>query len=534
MVCVTPSRHPAPGARPGPLPGPGAMMLLAVALLSVALLSAGVRPAVAQILPDLPELDIVAADGGKQVFEGVVDALQARNGPGVRANLVYAGAATAQRSFCQGGRGPDILLTIRRMSSHAQSDCASGDAQDVAEVELGRGALVLAVRAGSALKAVSSYQVYLALARDVPAGEEFRRNTAVRWSDVDAALPPQDIRFQLPPRQDGGRAMFDALVMQRGCRKEKLVKLIFVADYRTSRCITTRLDRVREIPREQAERALLDAPDGTVGIIPYRALVQSGGRLVPLTLDGETPTPDSIAQVMYDLSISYWMYVRRGRLGDDPTMQAAAARALAWARSDAVTGPGGLVASFGLLPVPAKERVSEESQSVGGSIVSTAGWVASGFGAGLGSLAGMLGFAYGDFEPTDSDRSVDLTTLMDIAGFKVKSLETSFGLIPGATMVFGIARELSAADREFLERTMDEDARRRPGMLSAVQRRIVQTIMDVNSTKGYQVGKVEIDLFPLPSVTLTVTPVNSPLSEDATTILRAIERVQDRISESDR
>ncbi len=123
---------------------------------------------------------------------------------------------------------------------------------------------------------------------------------------------------------------------------------------------------------------------------------------------------------------------------------------------------------------------------------------------------------------------------MDIAGFKIKSFETKVGIIPGADMTFGIAREMSHGDLLYLERTLYRDWQQRPGLLSAIQRRIVRTVIDVSSTEGYQVSKVEISFFPLPSVTLVVTPSAEIMGPETTMVMQAIERVQDRLSEIER
>ncbi len=150
------------------------------------------------------------------------------------------------------------------------------------------------------------------------------------------------------------------------------------------------------------------------------------------------------------------------------------------------------------------------------------------------SLWSLAGIEVGDLNPPDQANSIDLTKLMDIAGYKIKQIETTFGLIPGADLSFGIAREMSQADQEYLERTLERDLRRRPGLLSAIQRRIVRTIIDVSSTAGYEVSKVDISLFPLPSVSLVVTPSAPIISPETTLLMQAIERVQDRISETAR
>ena len=94
---------------------------------------------------------------------------------------------------------------------------------------------------------------------------------------------------------------------------------------------------------------------------------------------------------------------------------------------------------------------------------------------------------------------------------------------------------MSQGDHYYLERTLFQDSRRRPGLLSAIQRRIVEAIITVSSTKGYQVSNVDISLFPLPAVTLSVTPSEAPpLSPETTMVMQALERVQERLSENGR
>jgi phosphate transport system substrate-binding protein len=531
-------RNPAPQAMPWRALT-GALAALAVLLgLGVAVHAAAAE---APSAPEPAVLRIVAASGDKAIFDRLFDEMKASAGPAVRPELVQANALAAFRAFCQEphgldahGRGPDILLTMRRISSQLVADCAGNDAAPMAVIELGRGALVLAMRSESVPMRLTSLQVYLALARDVPYRDEFRRNTAIRWSDIDRALPAQDIRFQLPPREDGSRAMFEQLVQEAGCRRERQVKLIFSAEHRTARCVTTRVDRVREIPREQAVRALLEAPEGTVGVLSYLDVAQSGGKLVAITLDGVEPTADSIVQATYDVSASYWLYARRGQPGVVPAVEEALARIATRASSEAVIGPGGLLAGLGLVPLLADERAAQRavpsSETRAYGMASMLGRAA----AAIGGMWGLTGISYGELNPSPTAEAVDLTTLMDIAGYKVQELETTFGIIPGAGMTFGIAREMSAADQEYLERTLYRDARRRPNLLSAIQRRIVRTIIDVSSTDGYAVSKVDISLFPLPGVRLVVTPGDAALSSEATTLMRAIERVQDRITETAR
>ena len=477
---------------------------------------------------------IIEYGGDRAVLDGLIDDLMANSGPEVRTEATRSASLAGYRAFCQqtGGRGPDILLTTRRLARRVASVCAGTDARPMVEIELGHGAMVLAVRRGSALSRLTSQQVYLALARDVPYRDEFRRNTAVRWSDIDRSLPAQDVRFQLPPRDDGSRAMFETLVLQGGCRKEALVKGIFSAQDRTARCVTIRVDRVREIRRDQAVQELLEAPEGTVGVLSYPELARSGGALVAIELDGVAPTSETIEQGSYNLSDSDWMYVRRGQQGSDPAVDEALTRQIARAESEAMIGPDGVLERLGLVPLPADQRAAQraaESASTGYSfgIGGLFSWIGSAFG----SLWGLTGVSFGEINPPDTTESIDLTKLMDIAGYKIKEFETKFGIIPDAGMTFGIAREMSDADLEYLERTLYRDSHRRTGLLSAVQRRIVRTIIDVSSTEGYEVSKVDIDLFPLPSVKLVVTPAAVVMGPETTLLMRAIDHLNDHMNE---
>ena len=424
----------------------GAVTLAALAVLALAQLAPASADTAASALP---QLRILEFGGGRGIFDALSAGLLANAGPAVQGTVDH-GSFAAFRAFCDGpdGTGPDILLTTWRVSGHDQSSCSSHDSQPMAELELGRGALVLVVRRGSDLTALTSQQVYLALARDIPYRGEFRRNTAIRWSDIDRSLPAEDIRFQLPPREAGGRSLFDALVLEAGCRQEPLVMQIFLAQPRTARCVTTRVDRVREVPHDQAVRELLEAPEGTVGVLAYADLAKTGGALVPLALDGVMPTDQTILDDAYGVAGSYWMYVRRGQPGSSPVVNNALTNLIALADSEEMIGPNGVLSSIGMLPLPSDQREAQVDAMSGRDTSyygfgTVAGWVATIAERAL-TLAGL---SYGEIETPTNAQSIDLTKLMGIAGFKIKDFETSIGIIPSAGMTFGIVRQMSAGDQ---------------------------------------------------------------------------------------
>ncbi|MBU8536964.1 hypothetical protein [Falsiroseomonas tokyonensis] len=123
----------------------------------------------------------------------------------------------------------------------------------------------------------------------------------------------------------------------------------------------------------------------------------------------------------------------------------------------------------------------------------------------------------------------DFTWLMDISGYKLKEIESSIGLIPTFGLTFGQARELTEADRDYVERMLERHAQRNPGPLAVVQRTIVRGILDATEIGGFTVDKVDVDLFPLPRVKFVLSPTDAPLGLEASRILRAIDRLNARV-----
>jgi hypothetical protein len=126
-------------------------------------------------------------------------------------------------------------------------------------------------------------------------------------------------------------------------------------------------------------------------------------------------------------------------------------------------------------------------------------------------------------------QSEDFTWLMDIAGYKLKEIESSVSLIPSISLTFAMARELTEADREYVERMLDRHARNHAGPMAAIQRTIVRGILDASELGTFAVEKVEVDLFPLPKVKFVLAPIDAPLGLEASRIMRAIDRLNARV-----
>ncbi|GGI98996.1 hypothetical protein [Neoroseomonas lacus] len=123
----------------------------------------------------------------------------------------------------------------------------------------------------------------------------------------------------------------------------------------------------------------------------------------------------------------------------------------------------------------------------------------------------------------------DFVALMETAGYGLREIETSIGLIPGSRMTFGQARELTDADRDYIERQLERHAQRQGGPLSRVQRAIVGAVVAASEIGDLSVERVEIDLFPLPQIKMALVPRDAPMSLEAGRLIRSIDRLGEQL-----
>jgi hypothetical protein len=178
-----------------------------------------------------------------------------------------------------------------------------------------------------------------------------------------------------------------------------------------------------------------------------------------------------------------------------------------------------------VIPTPLQDLPSDDSVMARAERLWSGVIDAFGFGFGTGSLTR----GHAALQQRQQARD-DFAWLMDIAGYKLKEIESSVSLLPSLSLTFGQARELTEVDREYVERMLERHALRYPGPLAAMQRTIVRGVMDAGELEHFAVDKVEVDLFPLPRVKFQLTPSDAPLGIEASRILRAIDRLNQRVT----
>jgi hypothetical protein len=109
------------------------------------------------------------------------------------------------------------------------------------------------------------------------------------------------------------------------------------------------------------------------------------------------------------------------------------------------------------------------------------------------------------------------------AGYALSEIDMSVGLIPDIKLTFQVVRELSEADRNALERSLEIDDKRVAGVTAMAQRQIIRTLLAVSKSEEMRVGKLIIGILPLPSADFTIEPADAPLGEEHNALLQAIK-----------
>lgn len=334
-------------------------------LVASVLLLPGTAPAQPQqsaVLRD--RLHIVSSGSSHAVTEALVNAFSHRYSDVLPPRMEIVGSAAALDRFCAGVgvNTPDLALTSRRIPRTVAETCAANGVTDIVEVQIGLGAVVMAMRRGEAIPNLTTRQIYAALAAEYAVEDEFRPNPLNTWSDLSSTLPAEPIRAVIPDRASGTRGLFNDFIMEGGCREVKAIRLIFSAPFRVQRCITLRADnRIREVPSDTVPAAILESPAGTIGAISYAQLLESGGNLVAVALNGTLPTAATIANGDYDVTRTIYLYAKRQHSRNEQGV--GVVRGIREFTADAVAeatgGPGGLLTHHGLVPLAPADRARQ-------------------------------------------------------------------------------------------------------------------------------------------------------------------------------
>ncbi len=269
------------------------------------------------------------------------------------------GSGGGLKLFC-GGIGtqhPDITNASRRIKKSEVERCGKNGVTGVTEVKIGYDGIVMANSKKASRLEISRKHLFLALAKDVPAGEgKLIPNPNKTWKDVDPSLPDVKIEVLGPPPTSGTRDAFAELALEGGCKKIGWIKAMKKKDKKKYKavCHSVREDGAYVEAGENDVLIVrkLEANPNAFGVFGYSFLDQNADKIQGSLIDGQEPTFENIADGKYPVSRSLYFYVKQAHVNKIPGI----AEFISEFTSEKAWGDDGYLTDKGLIPMPNQER----------------------------------------------------------------------------------------------------------------------------------------------------------------------------------
>tara|TARA_R110001606_G_scaffold399268_1_gene583154 strand:+ start:52925 stop:53986 length:1062 start_codon:yes stop_codon:yes gene_type:complete len=322
--------------------------------LKTALTTAALAVSIAAVSAPAMARDTINIVGSSTVypFATVVAERFGRNTDFPTPKLESTGSGGGLKLFCEGvgTQYPDITNSSRRMKKSEFDNCQSNGVESITEVRIGADGIVIAQSNETDKLNLSLEQVYLALAKSVPdpkGGDKLVANPYMKWSEIDASLPDMAINVMGPPPTSGTRDAFVEIAMEGGCKSFSFIKEMEEDAFKTA-CHSMREDGpfVEAGENDNLIVQRLAQDKSTMGIFGYSFLMENEGQVHAVTVDGVTPTPETISNEEYPVARSLFFYVKNAHVGVIPGIQ----EYVSEFTSEGAWGDNGYLVDVGLVP----------------------------------------------------------------------------------------------------------------------------------------------------------------------------------------
>nr|MBF0222834.1 PstS family phosphate ABC transporter substrate-binding protein [Desulfobulbaceae bacterium] len=271
------------------------------------------------------------------------------------------GTGGGMKLFCTGVgvQHPDISNASRRIKKSEFDQCQENGVKNIVEVKIGYDGIVLANSKQSPAMTITTKEIFLALAKDVPdpsGAEKVIPNPYKTWKDVNPSLPDVKIEVLGPPPTSGTRDAFVELAMEGGAKQFSWIKALNKSDKKAYKriCHTVREDGAYIEAGENDNLIIqkLESNPKAFGVFGFSFLDQNIDKIQGSTIDGNQPTFEAIADGSYTVSRSLFFYVKKDHAGVIPGIN----EFLGEFTSEAAWGNEGYLSDKGLIPMPVKER----------------------------------------------------------------------------------------------------------------------------------------------------------------------------------
>ena len=267
------------------------------------------------------------------------------------------GSSAGLKKFCEGvGLNTiDIANASRKIRDREIEACAANGVTEIIEVRIGYDGIVFASQIdGPEFTEFTPDQWYKAMAAEVPMDGKMVANPAKTWADVDSSLPAVEIQAFIPGTKHGTREVFEEKVLLAGCEESGALEAIQATglDEKAAEkaCMAVRTDGASvDIDGDYTETlARIDANPNGVGVFGLAFYENNTDKLKVATMGGVAPSTETIASGEYPVSRPLFFYVKKAHIGEVPGLKEFASFFV----SDAVAGPNGPLANYGLVSDP--------------------------------------------------------------------------------------------------------------------------------------------------------------------------------------
>ncbi|WP_424931978.1 PstS family phosphate ABC transporter substrate-binding protein [Amaricoccus macauensis] len=275
------------------------------------------------------------------------------------------GSSAGLKKFCEGvGENTiDIANSSRKIREGEIEACAAAGVTDIIEVRIGYDGIVFASKTeGPDYQAFTPTQWYNALAAELPVDGAMVANPNTNWSEVDGSLPDSPILTFIPGTKHGTREVFEEKVILAGCEESGAMEAIMEInggdeDAAEGACMAVRTDGLSvDIDGDYTETlARIESDPNGIGVFGLSFYENNMNVLKVATMGGVQPSTETIASGEYPVSRPLYFYVKKAHIEVIPGLKEYASFFV----SDAVAGPNGPLAAYGLVSDPELAETQE-------------------------------------------------------------------------------------------------------------------------------------------------------------------------------
>jgi len=287
------------------------------------------------------------------------------------AQVESGGTGAGFKKFCigMGDATVDIANASRPIRQDERAACQKAGVKEILEVKFGYDGIVFASDVKGPSFAFTPKDWYLALVADIPdANGKPVANTRKTWKQVNPDFPDWSIAAYIPGEKHGTREVFEEKVLHAGCQeagaRDAMIKAGMDGGIADKACTRVRKDGAAvdidgDYPDTLARLASNKQGIGVFGLAFYE---NNTDRLRVATMNGVAPSVETIASAKYPVSRPLFFYVKKAHVGVIPSLR----EYVEFFVSDAMIGPKGPLASYGLVPLPDSERTAVQELVKGG------------------------------------------------------------------------------------------------------------------------------------------------------------------------